>query len=92
VAITLQLWPEGIEPEYGEYQGALPAGLTFDSSRTETRLKLGVPEKSNDGAPGEGILGGYFYPWDRFQVGQSTIHFEYDANYSTIRLVSISLV
>jgi hypothetical protein len=58
VATTVQLWPDGIEAEYREYKGELPAGLSFRSSRSEARSKLGAPEKFNDGEPGEGVLGG----------------------------------
>jgi hypothetical protein len=92
VADTLQLWPDGVEPAYHQYQGSLPAALTFASSREEARNKLGAPIKSSEGGQGKGMFGGFMYPWDRFHCDGWRVHFEYRAGAIGIRLVSISLL
>jgi hypothetical protein len=92
IAKTIQLHAQGTSPDYAQYSGSLPGNLQFSSSRGQARRVFGAPERSQKGTAGEGILGGYLNPWDRFNLRDRSVHLEYTANATGIRLVSISLL
>ena len=82
----MQFYAADREAGYREYGGALPEGLSFQSSRADVRGVLGTPVAHND-------RGGVFpplrhYPWDWFAYEGIKLHFEYDDSLSRVQLVT----
>lgn len=72
--------------EFSQYQGSLPYGLTFSSSRDDARAILGAPVSSSDGVYIPDLtIGG----WDRFQLPGISLHLTYKANNQAISLVTL---
>jgi len=73
--------------DFMEFPGPLPAGLTFESRRTDVRHAFGTPESS--GGPDK-VTNVYSHDgWDRYAVGARFIHFSYRRNDGRIDLVTL---
>jgi hypothetical protein len=83
---TVFLYSQGFE-DFAQYTGALPADLTFASSRERARAALGTPVMS--GEPGGIGLMAIEYAFDRFEHGDRYMHFQYKAGDKGILLVTI---
>ena len=87
----IQLWSEKRSEQYAGYGGALPGGVNFDNSQEEVRRIYGEPISSDKGGSGRGLFGGFLYPWDLYHFDHYHVHFEYNADATSIRLVSLSI-
>lgn len=87
-AVTIQFFGDGAEAGYSPYMGVLPHDLRFDNSRQDVRDAMGEPERSSNGGPEE--FGIKHRPWDWFAVGDRKIHFEFEDDCETIRMVSVT--
>jgi hypothetical protein len=83
---SVHLYSEGVEG-FKAYQSALPAGLTFASSRAEVRAALGEPVKSVEPG-GVGIMA-IEHSLDRFEAGEYYLSIQYCAGDKTILLVTL---
>jgi hypothetical protein len=83
------LYAQGVE-DFAAYDGALPAGRSFSNTREDVRAALGEPSFSGE-AGGAGIMA-IDYSFDRFENDHHYIRFEYTAEASGIRLVTIGVV
>ena len=74
--------------DFGQYQGPLPAGLTFSSNRGDIRREFGTPDKivAPGAYPGGDPHGGL----ERYDLDACYIHFSYWPD-GTIQLVTIGL-
>lgn len=84
---TVQFHAEGHEG-YAGFPFALPAHLSFSTSRTQARRLLGEPSLS--GEAGTLPFLGPKPAWDVFAVDDLRVHVEYDAVERGIQLVSCS--
>ncbi len=80
------LYAHGVE-DFAQYAGALPAGLSFTSSRADVRTAMGAPALSGD-AGGTGLFA-IEHSFDRFEADGFYIRFEYEARDAAVRLVTI---
>jgi hypothetical protein len=85
---TVFLYADGIE-DFAQYAGALPACLSFGSSRNDVRAAMGDPVMSAD-AGGVGLMA-IDYAFDRFEDGKYYLRFEYAPGDTAIRLVTFGL-
>ncbi|WP_156878218.1 hypothetical protein [Sphingopyxis sp. QXT-31] len=87
VCSCVQFFDGRKEPDYEQYAGTFPYGLTFDSSRTDVRSAMGVPvywlEDARFDFPPP-IL-----PWDWFAHDGVKIHFEYSETKDRVVMVSV---
>jgi hypothetical protein len=83
VATCVQLFSGEKDPEYKQYRGALPCGLTFNSIRDDVRRALGEPVQYNNGG------GQVPMPWDWFLFEGHKIHFEYRREADGVLMVSL---
>jgi hypothetical protein len=84
---AVHVYAAGREHAYQQYEGSLPEGLSFASSRNAVRTALGEPVAHRD-------QGGFapplrVYPWDWFAYEGIKLHFEYDDSLSRVQLVTI---
>lgn len=85
---TIQFYGDGVGDGYAAYGGALPLDLTFESSRQDVRNAMGEAAQSSNGGPEE--FGIKHRPWDWFAVGDRKVHFEFEDDCETIRMVTVS--
>lgn len=83
------LYADGVEA-FRQYQGALPAGLSFTSTRTEVCAGMGNAPSFSGQAGGEGIFA-IDHSFDRFEEGAFYIRFEYLPDDQGVRLVTMGL-
>jgi hypothetical protein len=83
---TVHLYSEGHQ-DYGQFQGALPEGVRFDSSRAAIRESLGAPTVSRE--PGVTPSGRFATAWDRFDGPDVKVHIEYSSDEQSIQLVTL---
>ncbi len=81
------LYAKGIEGFSAYVALPLPAGLTFDSTRSDVRGALGDPALMAD-AGGAGLMA-IDFAFDRFEDGLRYLRFEYAPDVAGIRLVTI---
>lgn len=80
------LYADQVE-DFQQYQGDLPGGFSFDTSRAQVKKALGEPSFSGE-AGGEGIMAIEF-SFDRYESDTHYIRFQYTENDTQIRLVTI---
>jgi hypothetical protein len=85
---TVFLYSQGFEG-FSAYAGALPLGLTLNSSRAEVRAAMGDPAMSGEKG-GVGIMT-LDFSFDRFEKGEHYLNFRYLAGDKAIQLIVIGL-
>ncbi|MGL5863577.1 MAG: hypothetical protein ACRCY9_20245 [Phycicoccus sp.] len=80
------LYARGVEG-FGQFDEALPAGLSFEATREHVRATLDSPAMGGD-ASGIGVMAIKF-PFDRFESGDRYLRFEFRSATGPIRLVTI---
>lgn len=90
VATTVQFYSAEKDPNYKQYRGELPRGVTFNSSRDAVRSALGQPMQYNDGGGLTPMLKARMRPWDWFMFEGRKIHFEYRDEADGVLMVSLS--
>jgi hypothetical protein len=65
------------------YDWRLRSGLSRDSSRSEALAAMGTPERSGKPDDESGCIG-----YDRFNVGNALLHFSYESDCRSIRLIT----
>jgi hypothetical protein len=85
---AVQLYSAGRDG-YSEFAGAIPKGLSFSMSREAVRAQIGKPQISGE-ATTIAILGKK-PAWDKFDVGEFSIHVEYSPELDKVGLITLSL-
>jgi hypothetical protein len=83
---TVFLYAQGVEG-FSQYAGALPADLTFSSSRKDVRIALGEAVLSGE-TGGSGFMA-IDFGFDRYEQDKFYVRFEYAHDDSALRLVTI---
>jgi hypothetical protein len=83
---SIFLYSDGVE-KFKQYQGKLPANLSFTSNQKVVRKQLGEPAMSAE-AGGVGIMAIEF-AFDRYESKDFYIRFEYHKSSEAIRLITI---
>jgi hypothetical protein len=83
------LYAQGVE-DFAQYAGALPAALTFSSTRADVRAALGIPAIAAE-AGGSGVFA-IEHSFDRFEANGFYVRFEYSAGDAGVRLVTLGKV
>jgi hypothetical protein len=87
VARCVQFFAGEADQGYRRYEGALPHGLHFGSSRAEARDAMGPPAVSRDKGGLSSPL--KIRPWDWFVHEGLKVHFEYQDDCDGVRMVSV---
>jgi hypothetical protein len=74
------------EPPYAQYEGELPKGLGFTSTRPEVRNAMG---QAVDGRDSGDVYPLKFHPWDWFIQHGMKVHFAYSDECDRVLMVSV---
>ena len=86
---AVHLYAQGIE-DFAAYADPLPAGLSLMSNRADVRATLGEPAMAMD-ANGVGLMAIEF-AFDRYEMVEHYLRFEYLKGEAAIRLETIGMI
>ena len=74
--------------EFSQYTGKMPFSINFSLSYDEVLEKLGTPDSSG-GGKGEIVFGLSINPWLRYEYGNNSLHFTFEADKCSIKLITL---